>query len=225
MNEDNDERFQSSYSTRTWRGCCVVPVVSIVAILVLALAAGLFDRPTNRPDSPGTAQTSKNRLQFIEFGQTFFAIAQTADKINEQAFEELDKFTRQQRSARSLKSAFARASMANRRAAEKYKNLDVPSALSAQKKCREAVDKIAESFTARRNACEAVIQWADDPNDKQIAQRYARHAQDVTTLTQAGLTAFADAAKRNGVTDQDAHEFLPQALQQSMSQFGMLGER
>ena len=216
---NNDERFRSRYSTRTWRGCCIVPILAVLGVLLLTFAAGLFNRPAPTPQPGGTTPSTGQREAFVAFGKQFFAIAQAADQTNEQGFRELEKFSRQQGNAAGVKSAFRKAVLANHEAAQKYRNLRVPSGLAAQDKLRLAVAKIGQSFTAREQACEAIIRWADKPNDQDIAQEYAGHAQDVNTLTQDGLQAFAEAAKANGVTDKDVREFLPQNVQQKATQF------
>lgn len=220
MNQNNeDERFRSRYTTRTWRGCCIVPIIASIALLILTFTAGLFDRPIRTNQTPEQAAASPHRQEFIEFGKAFFAIAQGADEVNEQGFRELDKFSRQQDNASGVKSVFRRAAIANQQAAEKYRDLRIPRNLDAQAECRESVSKIGQSFTARQNACETIIRWADDPNNQEIAEEYAKHASDVNTLTQEGLAAFAEAAKANGVTEEDAREFLPESVAQKVMQF------
>lgn len=222
MDENNgDQRFQSRYSTRTWKGCCVVPLVVTIGLLLLTFGAGLFDRPARTPSAPGTPPDSRNPQEFIRFGKAFFAIAQGADKLNEQGFKELDKFTRHQRNAAGLKSAFRKASLANHEAAAGYRRLEIPDSLAAQDKCRLAVDRIGESFRARERACETIIRWADDSNNQDIAREYAKHATNINTLTQEGLAAFAEAAQANEVTGEDAREFLPEAIRQKVTQFRM----
>ncbi len=220
MNQNNDdERFRSQYSTRTWRGCCIVPIIASVALLILTFTAGLFDRPIRTDQTPERAAASPHRQEFIEFGKAFFAIAQTADEVNEQGFRELDKFSRERGNASGVKSVFRRAAAANQEAARNYRNLRIPLSLDAQTECREAVSKVGQSFTARQNACEIIVRWADDPNNQEIAQEYARYASDVNTLTQEGLAAFAEAAKANGVTEEDARQFLPEAIGQKVMRF------
>lgn len=215
----NDERFRSRYPTRTWRGCCIVPLVAVIGILLLTFAAGLFNRPAPDAQQEDPSSGSPQREAFIAFGKQFFAIAQGADQTNEQGFRELERFSRQQGNADSVKSAFRKAAIANHEAAAKYERLRIPPELAARDKLRVAVEKVGQSFTEREQACEAVIRWADNPDDREIAQEYAQHAQNVNTLTQDGLREFAEAAQANGVTDEDAREFLPQNVQHKATQF------
>ncbi|GEM_PF-5061791 len=218
MNE-NDERFRSRYTTRTWKGCCVVPIVAVIGLLVISFSAGLFDRPVRAPNPADTTQTSPNRQEFIAFGKQFFAIAQSADELNEQGFAELERFSRQEGSAESVKGAFRKAAVANHEAAERYKKLAIPTNLAARDKLQVAIEKISQSFTARERACGTIIRWADDPQNQEIAREYAQVAESVNTLTQEGLRSFAEAAEANGVTSEDAREFLPESVQQKASQF------
>ena len=218
---NNDERFRSRYTTRRWTGCCIVPILAVLAVLLLTFGAGLFNRPALTPQPRDTAGPETSQRQaFIAFGKQFFAIAQAADKKNELGFREMEKFSQRQGDASGMKSAFRKAVLANHEAAEKYRSLRIPSGLAARDKLRVAVARIGQSFTAREQACETIIRWADKPNDQVIAQEYAGHAQDVNTLTREGLEAFADAAKANGLTDQDAREFLPDSVEHKATQFG-----
>ena len=204
-----------THSRRTWRACCLAPTIAAVVILLLAVGAGLLGPRPRLPqtaEQPVRGEASEDRREaFMDFGKTYFAVAQRADKVSEQAFKELDALAQGGGSIEDVHAVFRNAADANEKASEEFKALPVPPTLLSQSKVRQSLDVMSEAYDARRRACEIIIAWDGDINDRSVAESYGRQAERINRLTLEGLRHLGAAAKDNGLTKEDAEKFLPAA--------------
>lgn len=217
-----DERFRPEHSTRTWRACCVAPIMATVILLVLAVTASLYDRRTPGPSpSPSPSEANNARREdFIRFGKQYFAIAERADKVNERAFAEIERMAQGESSIEAVHEAFSAAAQANGQAAREYKELEIPDSLTSRSKISQSLDIISQAYDHRRRACEIVVGWNGDPQDSETAERYRVEAETVNRLTREALQHLGEAATANGVTREDVQRFVPSAADLLDSQLG-----
>ena len=209
---------ESTYPPRTWRTCCLAPLIAVSAILLLTIAAGLFSPQPRRPGfirNPQMQARDKEARQrrevFVQFGRTYFAIAARADKYNEAGFKALEKMARGNGSLSDVHSTFTRAGQANARAAEEFRSAKIPSNLRSRQKLRQSLDTMSRAYDARRHACETIAAWNGDTNDRATAQIYRSQAEEINRLTLEGLRYLGGAADDNGLTREDVDKFLPAA--------------
>lgn len=202
-----------AYSTKTWRACCLAPTIAIAVIFVLTIAAGLYGpqpRLLRRPQPPVQGEANQQRREaFVQFGKVFFATAARADRLNQAAFQELNAYTRGSGSIEGVHAIFAKASSANSRAAAEFRKLAIPSGLQSQPKLRRSLDMMSESYNARRQACETILGWNGDLQDRVTADRYRQQAYEINQLTMQGLRLLGEAADDNGLTKDDSEKFIP----------------
>jgi len=209
---------ESAYPPRTWRTCCLAPLIAISAILLLTIGAGLFSPQARRPRSPQGAETRdrdkearQRREAFVRFCRTYFTIAARADRYNEAGFRELEKMAKGNGSLGDIHLAFARAGEANAKAAEEFKSAEIPSNLRSKSKLRQSLDTMSNAYDARRRACKTIAAWNGDVNDRATGQIYRSQAEEVNRLTLEGLRHLGAAADDNGLTKEDVEKFLPAA--------------
>lgn len=190
-------------------------MLALLAVLLIAAAAGLFSpRPGSKPNI-----AAETREEFIQFGKDFFAIARKADQSSEQAFKALESMLQGGGSIEDVHSAFREASTANGQAANDFKGLEIPASLQSQSNLTKSVDAMSRAYYARKLACDILVDWNGDLNDQVIADKYTRQVQDINRLTQEGLALLANAARDNGITEDDASRFLPAAILSEESPF------
>ena len=210
-------RPEGEVNRRKWTACCLAPMLAAGAILLIVAGASLYNsHPSLRKPA---AQTTANREEFVRFGRAFFAITTRADKASEQAFKTLQTMVNGNGSIEEVHSAFRTASTANRRASDEFKVLDIPPSLQSQSKLSQSTDTMSKSYYARKVACDILVDWNGDLNDQEIADKYRRQVQDINHLTQEGLSQLADAARDNGVTENDVRKFLPSAIFSEVNPF------
>lgn len=188
-------------------------MLAFAVLLILAVSAGLFSPRPRFPETREPAVQDKaaqeRREAFIKFGQNYFAIAQKADRVNEQAFERLESMTRGSGSIQDVHAAFRKAAEANRAASAEFKALQVPMNLQSQSKLRQSLDTMSKAYDARGLACDILVEWNGDMNDRATAERYGRQVEEINRLTLEGLGYLREAADDNKLTKEDAQEFLP----------------
>lgn len=205
--------YESAHNPRTWRACCLAPIIAIIALLVLSIGAGLYSPqprfPQNNEPAADDPESLARRESFVGLGQSFFGIADRADKYNETAFQELDAFIRDNSTIDRVNASFAEAGIANTKAAEEYKALQIPENLLDQDGLRKSLDSMSESYNARRRACDILSTWNGDLEDEETANRYQKEVRDINRLTMDGLRQLGEAATTNGLTQEDVERFLP----------------
>ena len=218
---------ESAYPPRTWRTCCLAPLIAVSAILLLTVAASLFSPQPRRPSFTQNQQTQaqdkeagRRREAFVQFGKVYFAIAAGADKYNEAGFRELDKMARGSASLNNVHSTFAKAGEANAKAAEEFKAVSIPANLRSRSRLRQSLDTMSNAYGTRRRACETIAGWNGDVNDQATAQIYRSHADEINRLTLEGLRYLGEAADNNGLTREDVEKFLPAAGSTKAVTFG-----
>ncbi len=211
--ERQEIEYRPTHSRRTWRACCLAPMLAVAALLILTVGAGLFGPGARLPQigeqEVGDEAAQKRRETFVEFGRDYFAIVQKADRINEQAFSELQSLVQGSGSIEDMHAAFRKAADANSRASAELRALPVPQGLLSQSKLRQSVDMMSKAYAARKLACEVLAEWNGDVDDQVTAERYRRHVAEVNQLTTEGLRRLGEAAKDNGLTREDAEKFVP----------------
>lgn len=205
--------YGPAYSRTTWRACCLAPAIAVAALLILTVAAGLF---SPRPRLPGIQQpgatdkaTLARREAFVRFGREYFTIAAKADNLSEAAFSQTDAFVRRNGSLDEVHAAFLKAGQANAEASKAFENLAVPQELLSQSKVMNSLDATSKSYELRSRACRTMVDWNGDVKDHATAEKYRQQADEINRLTIEGLHKLGEAARDNGLTDEDARKFLP----------------
>lgn len=212
---------ESAIGSRRWKACCLVPALALAAVLLFVVGGSLFSiRPKPKQAPVRTKDTTED---FIRFGREFFAITRRADTASEQAFKALEAMLQGGGSIEDVHSAFREASTANAQASAEFKALAIPKSLQSQSKLRQSVDTMSRSYYARKLACDILVDWGGDLNDQEIAGRYRGQVEDINRLTQEGLSYLAEAARDNGITQDDARRFLPAAIFSEKNPFEAAG--
>lgn len=207
-----EEQFRSRHSTRAWRACCLVPMLVLVALLIFSIAASLYSG-RGRNESPRGRGPDVRKQDFIDFGKAYFAIAYKADKSSKAAFDELRSLGEGKGSIERVHDAFRQAAVANGKAAEEFRMLDIPQTLTSQSDLNESVNVMSQAYTAKQEACEVILSWNGDENDRTVADKYMSKVHEIHQLSDEGLRHLVQAANDNGLTRDDIREFAPKAAE------------
>jgi hypothetical protein len=223
--QDQNTPNQPEHSPRTWRACCLVPMLAAALVLIIVIGASLHSpmgRKLGDKAAPSTdAATQARREAFIQFGKDYFAIAIKADEVNRVAFDTLQAMVQGGGSLDQVHGAFRKAADANARAATDLKALPIPTSLRSQDKLRQSIDSISRSFAMRHDVCLLLVQWNGDTKDQATAMQYNAMGEKINKLTEDGLNYLGEAAKDNELTSDDVRKFVPEQVRQSM-QMGAL---
>lgn len=215
--QDQNTAPQPEHSPRSWRSCCLAPALALGMILLIGAAAYLFS-PAHRGVTGGPSSdpvVQARRDAFVEFGKQYFAMADRADNANQAAFNALQAMTQPTGSIDAVHTAFQTASDANAQAASGFRTLNIPSNLVSQDKLQHSLDVVAQSYDKRREACDLMVVWNGDVNDKATSDKYNALAGDINRLTQDGMNSLGEAARDNQLTEDDVKKFLPATSGQS----------
>lgn len=207
-----DEQYGSKLSPRIWRACCLAPVIAVALLLVFTISALMYTNrsrllpwPASRP--PEMAQ---RRVAMAQFARDYFLTAKQADDAGGKALVELRMLASGNSTIERMHGAFQAAVGQNRRAAESFRAMEVPMNLYARDRLRQSLSQVAESYDARREACETMVGWSGDTSDRATAKRFRSQVERINALTESALIALHEAASDNGLTADDLRRVLTQ---------------